>query len=419
MTFPEWSDLGRRDPAAAARAVRGSIESLTPEAARATWAWTLPEPALRALFAAQTAGGGPLAGVPFAVKDLFPVRGVPLRAGSSFLQDVRPEPARDSALVAALIRAGAVLVGTTHLHEFAYGLTGENRHWGNVAHPRDPSRTSGGSSSGSAAAVAAGSVPLALGTDTGGSIRVPAAHCGLFGFRLTPHHPWIGDAFPLAQSFDTPGWFTRTAADMRAALAALIGLASSSRPLHGLWLSPRGWVSTENDVSDALDRAAGRWAQPADDASRRDLIEGFAGCSLAYSVLQSREAWTVHASWLDARREQYSPEVWQRIDRGRRWTSEQIDDAHRKQAAVRLLWTRFFLTYDFLALPATPFRALRATDCTPENRQRLLDLTAPASLGGLPVLTVPVALPDGLTSGLQIVVNTAGSPVLPWVLGPS
>jgi aspartyl-tRNA(Asn)/glutamyl-tRNA(Gln) amidotransferase subunit A len=416
MSFREWAELGRRDPAAAARAVRRSIEQLSPEAARATWSWTTPEPALHALFAAQTAAGGPLAGVPFAVKDLFPVRGVPLRAGASFLPEVRPEPARDSALVAALLRAGAVLAGTTHLHEFAYGLTGENRHWGNVTHPLDASRTSGGSSSGSAAAVAAGAVPLALGTDTGGSIRVPAAYCGLFGFRMTPHHPWISDAFPLASSFDTPGWFTQTPSDMQVVLAALLGLGASTRPLRGLWLSPKGWIAVENDVADALDAAARRWAEPADDAARRDLIAGFTGSSLAYSVLQSREAWTVHAGWLDARRAQYSPEVWERIDRGRRWTSEQMDDAHRKQAVVRLLWTRFFLTYDFLILPATPFRALRTNELTVENRQRLLELTAPASLGGLPVLTVPVPLPDGITTGLQIVVNTVSSPVLPWVL---
>ena len=121
-----------------------------------------------------------LAGVPFVVKDLFDAAGWPTKAGSTFLEEERARPEGDGALVARLRAEGAVLAGKTQLHEFAYGITGENPHYGDVEHPRLPGRTSGGSSSGSAAAVAAGVVPLAFGTDTAGSIRVPAAFCGLF-----------------------------------------------------------------------------------------------------------------------------------------------------------------------------------------------------------------------------------------------
>src|SRR5690606_22021660 len=110
------------------------------------------------------------------------------------------------------------------------------------------------------------------------------------------------------------------------------------------------------------------------------------------------------------------PGVWQRIDRGRRWTAAQLDAAHLRRAVIKLLWVRFFLTYDFLVLPATPFPAPTKAECTLENRNRLLALTAPASLGGLPVLSVPVPLAEGRSTGLQIVVNDPLSPVIPWAL---
>lgn len=416
MTFADWTELGRRDPALAAQTVWDSIASLSADQRRAIMSWQVPLPSLGANFARQSISGGPLAGVPFLAKDLFPVRGVPMQAGGRFLPSVRPTPTRDSALVTALEEAGAVLAGTTHLHEFAYGLTGENPHWGDVQHPGDPARTSGGSSSGSVAAVAAGIVPLAIGTDTGGSIRVPAAYCGVFGLRLTPHHAWISDAFALAPSFDTAGWFTGNARDMKRMLAALVGIRTSVRAPRGIYLGFDRWQEADPAVKAALDRASATFAPPADSVAEAELVHAFRGTTEAYSVLQSMEAWKQHSTWLDTHRDSYSPAVWQRIDRGRTWDSDAEGKARVTLAAIHLLWTKYFLTYDFLVLPCTPFPALKKSDFTLENRNRLLALTTPASLGGLPVLSVPVTLPSGLTSGLQIVVNSATSPVLGWAL---
>ena len=185
MMFADWTELARQDPGLAAQTLLDRIATLAPDQRRAIVAWQMPQPALEATFARQAARRGPLSGVPFLAKDLFPVRGVPMNAGGNFLPKVKGPPNRDSALIEALDEAGAVLAGTTHLHEFAYGLTGENRHWGDVEHPKSRTRTSGGSSSGSAAAVAAGIVPFALGTDTGGSIRQPAGYCNVVGLRTT------------------------------------------------------------------------------------------------------------------------------------------------------------------------------------------------------------------------------------------
>lgn len=416
MTLAAWQELAQRDPTKAAHTLLQRLHALPAAQQRATVSWHPKADALAATFAQQAASPGPLAGVPFFAKDLFPVRGVPLHAGSGFLADIRAVPERDAALVADLKGLGAVLAGTAHLHEFAYGLTGDNPHWGNVEIPGHPDRTPGGSSSGSAALVAGGIVPLALGTDTGGSVRVPAAYCGLFGLRTTPGSRWITDAFPLAPGFDTAGWFTRTADDLLHVQTALLGPAHSLRAPRGVYLGFKGWADPDAGIAAAVDRAAANLAPSADAATREHLIRGFDGSIESYAVLQSIEAYQVHASWLDRYRDRYSPEVWQRLDRGRRWSDEERDRAQLKQTTLRLLWTQFFLTYDYLVLPATPFPAPLPEQRTPAHRQRILALTTPASVGGLPVLTVPVALPDGLSTGLQIVVNHPNSPVIHEIL---
>jgi amidase/aspartyl-tRNA(Asn)/glutamyl-tRNA(Gln) amidotransferase subunit A len=135
-----------------------------------------------------------------------------------------------------------------------------------------------------------------------------------------------------------------------------------------------------------------------------------------YNVLASLEVWTVHAGWAERFRDRYDPVVWQRLIRAKQWTAQQIDAAHAGAAAVRRWWVEFFRIHDFLVLPATPMPALATAECTAENRARLLALVTPVSLAGLPALTVPVQLPGGLTTGLQIVMLDASGPVLPWAL---
>src|SRR5213594_2553503 len=171
------------------------------------------------------AGGGdagPLAGVPFAVKNLFDVAGVTTLAGSRIYRD-NPPAGRDATAVAALRRAGAVLVGCANMDEFAFGFTTENTHYGPTRNPHDPTRIAGGSSGGSAAAVAAGLVALSLGSDTNGSIRVPAALCGIYGLKPTFGRLSRAGVFPLASSLDHVGPFARSVADLALAFDALQG----------------------------------------------------------------------------------------------------------------------------------------------------------------------------------------------------
>ena len=410
MHFSDWQSLA---PAPAAREfLRRATTLLSPAQQRAVFAQLPTEAELIAHFASAPAGA-PLAGVPYLAKDLFDVAGFPTFAGSTFLSEVRADPTSDSAFISAVNAAGGVLAGKTHLHEFAYGITGENPHYGDVEHPRFTDRTTGGSSSGSAAAVAAGVVPFALGTDTGGSIRVPAAFCGLYGFRGAPHQPWIADAFPLAPSFDTAGWFTSNADDMSTALGALIGLGTSTRTPRGCYLEIPGLTP---EVATACRTAAARLAPPADNATRNELLRRFAGALDAYNIIVALEASAVHAAWSTDYKDRYDPAVWARLNRVHEFTPAQVASADAMLTAVRLAWTSYFLTFDFLILPAVHRPALTKAECTLAQRSRLLALTAPASLGGLPVLTLPVALDNGLSAGLQVVVNNPQSPVLPWAL---
>jgi amidase/aspartyl-tRNA(Asn)/glutamyl-tRNA(Gln) amidotransferase subunit A len=410
MNFGEWRQLS---PAAAAHELHARVHTrLSSGQQRAAIASLESEEVLAARLAGAQAGA-PLAGVPYFAKDLFDAAGVPTFAGSTFLPEVRPTPTRDSALIAALRGAGAALAGKTQLHEFAYGITGENPHYGDCEHPRFPGRTTGGSSSGSAAIVAAGIAPLALASDTGGSVRVPAAFCGLFGFRLTPRDRFVGDAFPLSPSCDTAGWFTASAGDLRETIGAIVGLRTSVREPRGCYLA---MPDLDPEVAPACAAAAEKIAPAAEPIVQSDLLHAFAPALEAYNVIVAREAWAVHQPWAERFRDRYDPAVWQRLNRAHTLTADQIEAAEVALTVLRLRWTQFFLTYDFLVLPATPCPALTKAGCTLANRNRLLALTTPVSLAGLPVLSVPVPLPSGRSTGLQVVVNNPQSPAVNWTL---
>lgn len=425
-------------PAAAAREVQTRVAALAPALRSAALAWLKPEPDLAAalgrakppeagasFLATQSPPGAsqlaptaePLRGVPYVLKDLFDLAGVPTRAGSTFLDKVRPTPTRDSQVAQRLHELGAGCAGKSHLVEFASGLTGENPHYGDCPHPLFPDRLTGGSSSGSAALVAAGVVPLAIGTDTGGSIRVPAAFCGLFGFRLTPGETLIGDAFPLAPTMDTIGWFTANPFDMRTVWRALAGNSPQPTGLRGCHL-PMTALLKAPDAATALacDTAAARLCPPAGAAIQETLLASWREAVDAYLTIGMSEAFVVHRDWLAPYREHYDPLIWQRFSDAGHFPTEKIARARATLQSVRSGWQKFFADYDFLVLPAVPGPAPRKADCTPELRRHILTLTAPASLGGLPVLTLPVPLPSGLTVGLQVIVPRADSAVVEKIL---
>jgi len=419
LTVGEWQTLSSQSPVRAGKELFQRLQTaITPEQRRAIFVETATEAQLVAQFERMANTIAPLAGVPYALKDIFFTANDPLRAGSNFPPGILPLQPRDSKLPHALRGFGMVLAGKTQLYEFAYGLTGENEFFGHCEHPLYPDRTAGGSSSGSAAAVAAGIVPFAIGTDTGGSIRVPAAFCGLYGFRTNAHHSMIADAFPLAPSFDTAGWFARNGADILHAHRYLVGrTALPDRTPRGCFMDFEALgLPADEEVAKAYRANAEKWAFRADPTTARDLSSSFKGAEDSYAILQSIEAYQVHQPWLDAHRQHYSETVWSRIDRGRKWSAEQQQKASAQRTLLQHVWTKFFKTYDFLVLPIAPFPALRKTECTDENRKRLLQLNTPVSLAGLATIVLPFALPSGLTTALQIVLSDPMSSVIPWIL---
>lgn len=422
MDIHAWQSL---TPSAAADRFFQRLAAMPEAAARSALAWVSDRDALERSFAESR---GPLRGVPVAVKDLFDLAGVPTRAGSTFLPSVRPTPTRDSALVGVLRQAGGVVAAKTHLHEFAYGLSGENPHYGSVPHPSFPGRLTGGSSSGSAWAVAAGLVPLALGTDTGGSIRVPAAFCGLYGWR-GPVGPWgrVG-VVPLSPSFDAAGWFTRTAADMVKSLDLLLAIDPAwgvtpisaagmppLNPVHPINPSPKTpplltgcyWPCreqvTDPQARQAMDTLAQQWNLVEDTTWAEAFSHAFAKTGTTYAVLNSREAFAWHEPWLDARKAAYDPAVWGLIDRGRRWAEAEVREAEQRLRNIRQVWSEFFQAHDFLVMPAVHRPAPLAGDTGVEYRRALLALNTPASLAQLPVLCVPVPVAGGGSLGVQVV----------------
>jgi amidase/aspartyl-tRNA(Asn)/glutamyl-tRNA(Gln) amidotransferase subunit A len=346
-----------------------------------------------------------LAGAPYLAKDLYRRRGHALGAGTTFLAAERGPDTSDASLLSAFRDdAGAVPVGGTQLNELAFGLSGENPHFGDCPHPADRSRLSGGSSSGSAWAVGAGLVPFALATDTVGSIRVPATWCGAFGLRL-PAGLGAEDVFPLSPGFDALGWIAGTAEDLRLTSEAVLGPADTALG-PGLWLGDPG--AGIDDRALALFRSAAEalGAEPAAEAA--ELRRSLEGAGEAYPVLGGAAAARAHAGLLARHADALDPSVRARLEAGARRTPAELGAASAVRARVTdALGACLDAGWDWVALPCTAGPALPRGGHVDAERRRLLILNAPASLAGLPAIAVPVALPGGGTGGVQLVCRDA------------
>ena len=375
-----------------------------------------------ALDARIAAGGdpGPLAGVPFAAKNLFDIQGLTTLAGSKILRDAPPAE-RDATAVARLKAAGAILVGALNMDEFAYGFSTENAHYGATRNPRDPSRIAGGSSGGSAAAVAAGLVPLAIGSDTNGSIRVPAALCGVLGLKPTYGRLSRAGVFPFVDSFDHVGPFARTAADLEAAFAAMDGpdpadpvCQAAPEPLgeDRASAAPRvgvldGWfrAGATDDALAAVDRIAAA-LETASDAS---LPGAEAARSAAFCITASEGA-ALHRRRLAERPMDFDFATRDRLLAGLFLPAEAVMAARRVRRAFQAETRALFEHFDLLLAPATPCAAPRIGEATVviggrdvPVRANLGLYTQPISFIGLPVIVVPVDGPAGLPLGVQLI----------------
>jgi AtzE family amidohydrolase len=351
---------------------------------------------------------GPLAGVPFGVKDLFDVAGVTTLAGSAIYAD-RPPAERDAPAITALEGAGAVLVATLRMDEFAYGFTTENTHYGPTRNPRDLARIAGGSSGGSAAAVAAGLLPLTLGSDTNGSIRVPAALCGVFSLKPTFGRVSRAGMAPFVDSLDTIGWMARSVGDLVIALDVLDPSERSAAADPGrLRVGVLGGYFAADGSGAAL--AAVDAAATALGANR--VIESALAPAArsAAMLVTAAEGGELHLDDLRGRGRDFDPMTRERFLAGALLPAAAYLDAQRFRAVWRDEVARLMRDVDVLLAPATPFSApaIGERSVVVGDREMLvapnLGLYAqPLSFVGLPVVTAPVTRPGEMPVGVQVI----------------
>ncbi|MEU6696297.1 amidase [Pseudonocardia sp. NPDC046786] len=364
---------------------------------------------------------GPLHGVTVGIKDLVDVAGLPTRCGSRLLDDAPPARA-DAPVVAMLRAAGAVVVGKLHTHEFAYGPAGDVAATGPARNPHDLGRITGGSSSGSAAAVAAGHLPLTVGTDTGASVRTPAALCGVAGWKPRRGTLPGGGVFPLAESFDTVGLLAADAASLALARAALAGAVltgpgpAAAQPYRIGVATGHWWRPHDPAITDAVRTVAGTLAGLGADVSEQDT-PGVDELAATYPVITGAEAFATHREWFARRRDEYQPATVERLAPHADVPAHAYVDAQRTRRRLAAALTGH-LGCDVLLCPTTRLRATpigAGTVPTPDGeiavRPALLETTSPFNLLDLPVVALPVPVP-GLPAGVQLVGVTVGDDVL-------
>jgi amidase len=351
-------------------------------------------------------GSGRLSGLTFAVKDLFDVAGAITTFGNPDWASTHAPAVATAPVVNALLQAGARLVGKTKTQELAYGLTGENIWQGTPLNPRAPDRFPGGSSCGSAAAVAAGLADLALGSDTGGSVRIPASYCGVFGIRPTYGAISLAGACPLAPSFDTAGWFARSAS-----LLAGVGevlLPGGAQGVEGPLLRvEEAWINAQPGVAEALRPALDKLEQlRGRPVGIRLAPEGIDSFFDHFRTVQAEEAWTALGGWIEATSPRLGPGVKERFAAAK-LTDPAIAGPGR--AFRRLVQGRIrplLAGGAILVYPTSPCPAPLLTATLPEQdavRQATVGVTAIAGFCGLPEVTLPAAMVDGAPVGLSLV----------------
>lgn len=358
--------------------------------------------------ALEGSGNGPLAGTTFAVKDVIDISGSTTGFGSPDWLRTHEPAASTAPVVQRLLDAGADMAGKTISDELTYSITGDNAHYGAPKNTQAPDRVSGGSSSGSASAVAAGLVDFALGTDCGGSVRIPASYCGILSLRPTIDRVPLEGVIPFGPPFDVIGWFARDAELLERVGRILLSDNSQPAPPTRLLLAEDAFALIEPNVREALEPAVNRVKQL---ISTHNTITvspaGLAAWFETFRVVQAASIWNNLGEWVTQIKPNLGPGIRERFDWASQLTDQAITNARREHDEIKLRLGQLFEDGDILCLPtsprAAPLRSASLDDVETRFRTQAMRILCIAGLGGLPQISLPMAHLDGLPLGLSLI----------------
>jgi amidase len=357
----------------------------------------------------EPTGIGLLSGLTFAVKDVFAIEGYTSGAGNPDWLRTHGPAVQYAPAIDCLLKHGAKLTGTVHTDELMYSLNGENFHYGTPVNPKAPDRIPGGSSSGSAVAVSSGLVDFALGTDTGGSVRIPSSYCGIYGFRPTHGAVSIAGVIPLAKSFDTVGWMTRDSNLLLQIGHVLLDGQNTEGHFTRILLGEDAWSLLDKENKEALltfipslegKTGHSEWTTISE--------EGLAEWSTAFRTIQGIEIWSEHGEWITTEHPSFGPGIAERFQ----WTStlkkSENMAAYELREIIRQSMETLLGEEGLLVIPTAPGVAPLLNlhgEKAEQYRAKTMQLSCIAGLAGLPQVTLPLAEVNGLPIGLSFIAN--------------
>ncbi|MGG0718222.1 amidase [Robertmurraya massiliosenegalensis] len=354
----------------------------------------------------KPAGEGRLTGLRGAVKDVFSIKNYRNTAGNPDWYRTHKPAEENAPVINLLLEQGATIVGTTHTDELMYSLNGENFHYGTPINPVVPDRIPGGSSSGSAVAVAGELVDFAIGTDTGGSVRIPSSYCGVFGIRPTHGLVDITGVIPLASSFDTVGWMARDAEVLLRVGESLIPFSSEvSQDFSQFYLEEEAWSFLDEETKVCLLKAVSELPGKSYVKVTKDGLSEWASL---FRTIQGIEIWDTHREWIEEVKPFFGPGIAERFE----WTStlnkDELSTKKSKREMISTQLSNLLKEDGLLVIPTAPGEAPKknlSVDKMEQYRSKAMQLTCIAGLAGFPQVTIPLLKDNRYPIGLSFIAN--------------
>ncbi|MDL4841013.1 amidase [Aquibacillus rhizosphaerae] len=352
---------------------------------------------------------GILKDLTFSVKDVFAIKNYLNTAGNPDWYRSHQPSENNAVSIDLLLNSGATLVGTTHTDELMYSLNGENFHYGTPVNPKAPACIPGGSSSGSAVAVAAGDVDFALGTDTGGSVRIPSTYCGVYGFRPTHGAVDINGVIPLAKSFDTVGWMAQDPNTLLRVGKVLLNNEYDKQPFSKVIIGNDGWEQADSQVKQVLSKGLSFFETINPSFEKQQIAdEGLETWANTFRILQGMEIWNEHGEWIEKEKPTFGPGIGERFVMASKIHEKNQQEKFEHRKSIQQKMELMLGDEGLLIIPTAPGPAPLKNlpnDQLEDRREKTMRLTCIAGLSGLPQITIPVASVEGKPVGLSIIAN--------------